>query len=294
MEDNPNVKKWRLIMPGMTEEMQCQREMIAVILENQSKRLEELKKYPARSSTMKLTEENQDAIDLNNEIEFRKNAPIPKQGPLVSESILHEHNLTRWLTELWNLRAEVAAMKEANKCTDRYGDHLRKENEALKLVLRKKGFADDAELWNARIQVGLGVDLATTDANVIRSQRKEIARLNELLESTNAQCENYRKELINNQSRMREQKATKEVWSIPLDLDDEFCEFMDESPCPWVATSTDVGADFSTCTLHKGQQPMLRPRRMRVHRSWGNEVIFRRERLDICKNCRIKIVGEKP
>jgi len=47
------------------------------------------------------------------------------------------------------------------------------------------------------------------------------------------------------------------------------------------------------CTLHPGQ-PILRSNRMRVQRPWGHEEVFRDERLDICKGCRVRIVGEKP
>jgi len=83
----------------------------------------------------------------------------------------------------------------------------------------------------------------------------------------------------------------KEAWSILLDLDPEFCEFKDGRKCWFDVVPMEVGLPM--CTLHPGQ-PILRSNRMRVQRPWGHEEVFRDERLDICKGCRVRIVGEKP
>lgn len=135
---------------------------------------------------MKLSPEAQDAVDLNNEIEFHKKASDPRQmQPWVPKIELHERNLTRWLMELRDLRAKQKAMVEASRCMDRYGDHLKAENAALKKALLEKELDAEADLWSKRIAAGL-----TKSGDIL-----EVGRLNELLASTKAQCERYRGEI---------------------------------------------------------------------------------------------------
>jgi hypothetical protein len=86
------------------------------------------------------------------------------------------------------------------------------------------------------------------------------------------------------------------VFSKLLDLDDEFREFKNGQKCWFNVSPMEVGRGFYLCTLHvhqDGQGQLLKSRRMHVQRSWGREEVFRQERLDICKRCQVKIIGER-